>query len=51
MKPRHSIKVRLRRCPCCQSSASKKNSGKGRTLGNKIGRQFDRKIIKNEMII
>ena len=44
MKPQHAVTTRLSKCPCCQSSKSKKNAG-----GPKHGNSSARLEIKRQI--
>lgn len=48
MKPLHSEQRRISRCPCCQSKASKKNSG-GKNNGKSAARHKARLAIRREL--
>jgi hypothetical protein len=45
MKPQHASITRVRRCPCCQSTYSKKNAGTSKH-GNTAARQQAKQAIK-----
>ena len=49
MKPLYSSKIRLSRCPCCQSKYGKHNSGNKIKTGNRVARQLDKLNIKKAM--
>lgn len=50
MKPLHAEVTRLRRCPCCQSKYSKKNSGNGnKNHGKTAARMKSRREIQKEL--
>lgn len=48
MKPLHASFVRLRKCPCCQSKYSKKNSGR-KNSGKTAARHRAKQNIKKEL--
>ena len=49
MKPLHASLVRLRRCPCCQTKYSKKNSGSAKNHGKTAARMQAKREIAKEL--
>lgn len=49
MKPLHAALARLRRCPCCQSKYSKKNSGSNKNHGKTSARMKAKNEIRKEL--
>lgn len=49
MKPLHAEVTRLRRCPCCQSKYSKKNSGQNKNHGKTAARMKAKREIAKEL--